>query len=1038
VTPADVVDDTDRIHLSIVVPTFNRRAVVLDAVASIMAARRPWQCELIVVVDGSCDGTAEALRRLDLPLPVTVLEQENSGAAAARNAGAAVARGRYLLFIDDDMMVDHDLLIEHEKTLGAGADAVVGHIRVDGQSPRNILSRGVERWASQRRDRLDRDDGRLGVSDFLTGQLSVRAEWFARVRGFDRALTDQGTFGGEDTDFVYRLLQSGARVRFNGDAVSDQRYVVSAEQNLRQWSQAGRADAMLSRKHPGLGAVLNTTHGGDSPVGLLTRALSVVPQGPLQAASDRLVRRVNAGRMDLPTEFAFARLRDLAYWRGVRAHGGLLREQDAGVRILAYHAIEELDDPHIARYSVGPRLFEEQIVALSSAGYTFLSADDLLEHLAGRPLEPRSVLLTFDDAYESLFTNAAPILERLGIPAVVCVVSDEIGGHNAWDTVAGATRLPLLTGEQLAQLRAMGWEIASHSRRHAHLTSLKGAELRADLTESRHAVSGLGLGATRLLAYPHGEHDARVRAAARRAGYSAALALTTGRGHPVPAGRYALPRVEVHCDTTPPDLLRLLAEPARSGPRDLLRREVYGLRRAALAGLRRHTPINPARTPEEAPTMTITTTRTGVWCCDFDLAGDSTTSMVSAQDETEMRVLVRLHGEPLGYLTVPRTGTPRDTDTIRAVAWRELRKPLEAHLMAEGTAIPAESERTGWRAPARTTACPNHVEADDLVSVVVCTRNRSESLPDCLDRLAAVTYPNIEFVIVDNAPSDDSTQSLVERYAATDERFRYVRESRPGLSRARNAGLAAARGRYLAYTDDDVAVDSQWIHGLLRGFHRRPDVACVTGLVCTAAISNGSEAYFDARLASWSTRCQPQFFDLSMRDEYGVLYPFSAGIFGTGASFAFDRERLVRLGGFDEALGAGTLTRGGEDLDIFVRILLAGGAIAYEPSAVVWHHHRADEASLLRQMFGYGTGLTAYLTKLLMHRSTRIQLLRRVPAGIAKIAQIRRQTNDRLSDTVAAPPGALRREFAGYLAGPLLYTRARLAVRASGGRAIGR
>jgi GT2 family glycosyltransferase len=422
--------------------------------------------------------------------------------------------------------------------------------------------------------------------------------------------------------------------------------------------------------------------------------------------------------------------------------------------------------------------------------------------------------------------------------------------------------------------------------------------------------------------------------------------------------------------------------------------------------------------------------RDGLWCCDLDIAGDAPpSSMVPPQDEPAMRVLARLHGEPLGYLTLARSGTAADIEHIRVAAWAQFGDLIVAHLSDEGLEVPAESERAAWRAPDRLVTCSNYIAVEDLVSVVVCTRNRSESLPACLDRLAAVTYPSVEFLIVDNAPSDDSTELVVKQYAAADERFRYVREPRPGLSRARNAGLAAAQGKYLAYTDDDVAVDSEWVHGLVRGFLRRPDVTCVTGLVCTAAITNGSEAYFDARLASWSTRCRPQFFDMSMSDEYGVLYPFSAGIFGTGASFAFDRANLVALGGFDEALGAGTLTRGGEDLDIFVRILLGGGAIAYEPAAVVWHHHRADEEQLLKQMYGYGTGLTAYLTKLLLDRSTRGKVLRRIPAGLAKIAQIKSQTDERLTDAVPAPPGAMRREFAGYLAGPMLYARARHAAR---------
>ena len=1030
------------VRLSVVVPTYNRRELVLEAVTSIAAARRPWPCELIVVVDGSTDGTAESLRLLDLGIPTTVLEQPNSGAATARNAGAAAARGEFLLFVDDDMVVDEALLVEHERTLALGADAVVGHIRIDHRSPRNLLTRGVERWAEQRRARLARSGGRLGVADFLTGQLSVRTALFRRVGGFDGVLTAAGTFGGEDTDLVYRLLQAGADLRFNAAAVSAQRYVVRAPANLRQWAQAGRSDALLSRKHPGLGAVLHANHGGRTLVGRLAQAVAALPPAVTRVVADRVARRVDGGRTDAVTGYAFALVRDIAYWGGARANGGLRTTSDSGVRILAYHAVEEIDDPRIAQYSVTPRLFEEQIETLLAAGRTFISAGDLIEHLDGRPLPPGSTLLTFDDAYESVALNAAPVLERHGIPAVICVVSDEIGGHNAWDAETGAAKLPLLTRRELAGLRAAGWAIASHTRRHAHLPALPTTELAADLRNSRAALAEAGLGTPELLAYPYGEHDARVRAQARDAGFTAAFALTTRRAHPAVQDRYALARIEVRSDTTPADLLHLVAEPMRTGRREDVRRELRGrvaawLRRPVLDRLRRGgaAEVHPSHFPQGAPEMTTAPAPTGVWCCEFELSSDGPpSSVVPVRGEPEMRVLVRLHGEPVGYVNLPCSGSAADVWQIRRAVWQEFGDVVAAHLAAEDMPMPATPDRL----PTATPACPNHVTGDDLVSVVVCTRDRSASLPACLDRLAAIEWPAVEFVIVDNAPSDDSTAILLRRYAAADPRFRYVRESRPGLSWARNAGLVAARGRYLAYTDDDVAVDSRWVHGLMRGFRRRPDVACVTGLVCTAAITNAAEAYFDARLSSWSTRCRPQLFDMSTPERQGVLYPFSAGVFGTGASFAFDRARLARLGGFDEALGAGTATRGGEDLDVFVRMLLDGGAIAYEPSAVVWHHHRADEQSLLRQMYGYGTGLTAYLTKLLLHRSTRLQVLRRVPAGVLKIAQIKRQTEERLTDTIAAPSGAVRREFAGYLAGPVLYARARRAVHTSRRKAVTR
>src|SRR3712207_9429193 len=98
---------------------------------------------------------------------------------------------------------------------------------------------------------------------------------------------------------------------------------------------------------------------------------------------------------------------------------------------------------------------------------------------------------------------------------------------------------------------------------------------------------------------------------------------------------------------------------------------------------------------------------------------------------------------------------------------------------------------------------------------------------------------------VDNARPDDSTRRVVQAVAEADPRFRYVREPRPGLSCARNRGLAEARGEVLAYTDDDVAVDPDWVQGLLRGFQRRPATGCVTGLVCTARITGPAAEYFD-------------------------------------------------------------------------------------------------------------------------------------------------------------------------------------------------
>ena len=409
---------------------------------------------------------------------------------------------------------------------------------------------------------------------------------------------------------------------------------------------------------------------------------------------------------------------------------------------------------------------------------------------------------------------------------------------------------------------------------------------------------------------------------------------------------------------------------------------------------------------------------TGVWCCEFELSERSFAAVVARGAHATARVLVRLHGEPLGYLTVPMADAV--PWVVAAEAEALFADRVAAHRAADGL--------TGLGAA--TNACPNRGIADDLVTVVVCTRNRAAQLTACLDRLRALTHPHLEILVVDNAPADDSAQQVVAAMSSADARFRYVLERLPGLSRARNAGLREARGAYLAYTDDDVAVDAGWVEGLLKGFGSADDVGCVTGLVATAEISGPAEEYFDARAASWSTRCRSQRFDLGGSAPEDALYPYSPGIFGTGANVAFDRALLLELGGFDEALGAGTRTRGGEDLDVFVRVLRAGRALVYEPAALVWHHHRADHAALLRQMFGYGTGLSAFVTKCLLQRDTRREVLGRIPVGVRRMAAIRTSTRERLADPVGAPRGAVLREFLGFAAGPVLYLQARRAAHA--------
>ena len=383
-----------------------------------------------------------------------------------------------------------------------------------------------------------------------------------------------------------------------------------------------------------------------------------------------------------------------------------------------------------------------------------------------------------------------------------------------------------------------------------------------------------------------------------------------------------------------------------------------------------------------------------------------------------VRLLVRLHGQPLGFVSAPVVGGRLEATRVAGLVWEDLGSQVNAHLAEDGgtpvTSIPiaglgSAPDPRCQRPPARPVGPP-------MVTVVVCTRDRPRSLASCLQGLLELTYDRFEVVIVDNAPSTRETLAVVQEQAELDPRVRYVRELRPGLSRARNRGLDQARGDLIAFTDDDVVVDPRWLDGLVQGFDRSPSVACVTGLVPSAHLETSEQRYFDQRVL-WAVSCTPRRYDRHPGEGTSPLYPYTAGQFGTGANFAFRTAVLRELGGFDQALGAGAPAGGGEDLDVFVRTILAGHTLAYEPAAIVWHEHRLQLGQLRRQLFGYGAGLAAFATKYLSTRRTARDVLVRLPGGVRHLQGIVTRA-ERPADL---PRSVLAAELLGLGWGPIAY-----------------
>lgn len=244
-------------------------------------------------------------------------------------------------------------------------------------------------------------------------------------------------------------------------------------------------------------------------------------------------------------------------------------------------------------------------------------------------------------------------------------------------------------------------------------------------------------------------------------------------------------------------------------------------------------------------------------------------------------------------------------------------------------------------------AAPAAADARDL-SVVICTRDRGAEITRCLDSLAAQEAPPGQVVVVDNS-ADGNARSRCEGRPGV----AYIHEPSPGLSRARNAGVTAARGELVAFSDDDVEFTPSWTAELVHAF-RDPSIDAVTGLVLPASLETPAQRAFELELGGFTSRYIPLLFDESFLAATRSMGPQVWRV-GAGANMAFRRKVFARLGGFDERLGAGA-SGCSEDSEYWYRLLAAGGRCLYEPRAVVSHHHRAAWAGLRSQFRAYMRG----------------------------------------------------------------------------------
>ncbi|WP_345602653.1 sugar transferase [Pseudonocardia adelaidensis] len=206
-------------------------------------------------------------------------------------------------------------------------------------------------------------------------------------------------------------------------------------------------------------------------------------------------------------------------------------------RVLMYHYFGDAPGADPEQLFVREEAFAAQLSHLRRRGWHPLTLDEYLAALDGAPTPRRSYLVTIDDGHESAVRIAAPALRAAGVPSVLFVCPDRVGGRAEWTAAYSGERLA--PAEELKGLPDLGMELGVHGADHTRMAGMDDSTLRVHVADARNRLEATTGVRARAFAYPYGTHDPAARAAVAAAGYDVAFAVA--REH----GRFAVDRVFV-------------------------------------------------------------------------------------------------------------------------------------------------------------------------------------------------------------------------------------------------------------------------------------------------------------------------------------------------------------------------------------------------------------------------------------------------------------------------------------------------------------
>jgi len=495
--------------------------------------------EVLVVCDGEDEDVHAIAQDFRGAFPVRwIFHPVNRGLPAARNTGAREAQGDIVLFFDDDVIADRELVATHMSYHQDVAETRrIAVFSMTTEDRHSKLSSYVERCLDEEWKRtidnfaatfsateLDSVSEEIERTIWFGLNCSIRRDIFLSSGGFNEHFRSSD----EEVELGLRLYLAGVEFVFEPRRLLTHKNSKDLEKYFTNcWGASGTLHPYrvfeLGQRNAQTQQLVSMFHGY-----LLDRLMARFAwhfSGPLSSFAHWL--KFSANRTEWHFLFgAWARTcRSVEYWRHAKETRCTMRQLEDAVGPLKcavmLHSIHEPASEEEASYYIAPSRFRRLMQWFRSAGFSTATTAQWLQD----DLTDKQVLLTFDDGYDDLYRELLPVIIQNRYTPVIYLVADRIGASNEWDQGAGVRARKLLTLEQIREMQKYGVEFGSHSLTHPWLPSVSDEQLHHEVCDSKHRLEDLlGVEVTSF-AYPFGGVDRRVRSAVANAGYK--LAFTT-------------------------------------------------------------------------------------------------------------------------------------------------------------------------------------------------------------------------------------------------------------------------------------------------------------------------------------------------------------------------------------------------------------------------------------------------------------------------------------------------------------------------------